>query len=564
MLRPRHYRDRVMKSELINTTWLTEPNLIGGLDHLGVQAPCINIYSQLMPGITNVTDRARYYSFYPWLLTAMDEDDMLKGKDYINYFRNADCLLTLVCLRHGDVCNDGLTIHSAGTVGSLALSHAIKSLSKKNSIKLSEYSTKASVSSRYFKNSMGGLGQYYKGVLRELNIMGGNSKDDLSVIKQTGGLLAKKLAAHLPVDLFLKTVKSGSVNSDTLDKLSPFCFCQLHKNTAEREVLTSMFLGEGAFSGMSKTTDDDSKRRCQSLSYFLLMSKEMASHGSLLEINSFRSLIYTRSISSKRPLPIPKLLNDVASGWASYQRNELYSIALQGLFYASLRDYEKSGVSADHEGALAAWFWKKGEGSSALKKLQKYKTFKQMSKGLIDEMPNFTDWECEDHEMDHMEKISVTTRIGASSKQQLFDVVIRSIHILAALYGRKENRDGYGNLYFTKGYFDHYPVNLNSFFHKLDNEWADLPLQECMINMLLHWCLKSHLRVALRKLRNQSQSTFRFIPTDQGIKIIDIPPAVHTSPRYRQTMTILEDIGLLQENMKGLKVPTPAARLLLV
>lgn len=49
----------------IVTAWVKPPIQIRGLDHLGVQAPCINIYGRLLPGITNVTDRARYYSFYP-------------------------------------------------------------------------------------------------------------------------------------------------------------------------------------------------------------------------------------------------------------------------------------------------------------------------------------------------------------------------------------------------------------------------------------------------------------------------------------------------------------------
>jgi hypothetical protein len=37
-----------------------------------VQAPCTTLYAQLLSGITNVTDRARYYSFHPWLLRHFD------------------------------------------------------------------------------------------------------------------------------------------------------------------------------------------------------------------------------------------------------------------------------------------------------------------------------------------------------------------------------------------------------------------------------------------------------------------------------------------------------------
>lgn len=37
------------------------PNAIGGSDHLAVQAPCISLYGKMLPSITNVTDRVRYY-----------------------------------------------------------------------------------------------------------------------------------------------------------------------------------------------------------------------------------------------------------------------------------------------------------------------------------------------------------------------------------------------------------------------------------------------------------------------------------------------------------------------
>jgi hypothetical protein len=49
----------------VETAWVSPPQAIGGLDHLGTQAPCVLIYSQLLPGITNVTDRAAVLLFLP-------------------------------------------------------------------------------------------------------------------------------------------------------------------------------------------------------------------------------------------------------------------------------------------------------------------------------------------------------------------------------------------------------------------------------------------------------------------------------------------------------------------
>ena len=66
----------------IETAWVKPAHEIGGLDHLGVQAPCIHIYSDLLPGITNVTDRARYYSFYPWLLSRFEASGWIKSDQF--------------------------------------------------------------------------------------------------------------------------------------------------------------------------------------------------------------------------------------------------------------------------------------------------------------------------------------------------------------------------------------------------------------------------------------------------------------------------------------------------
>jgi hypothetical protein len=46
-----------------NTPWVKPPDAIVGLDHLAVTS----LYDKMLPGITNATDRARDYSFYPIL-----------------------------------------------------------------------------------------------------------------------------------------------------------------------------------------------------------------------------------------------------------------------------------------------------------------------------------------------------------------------------------------------------------------------------------------------------------------------------------------------------------------
>ncbi|RYF46244.1 MAG: hypothetical protein EOO27_39800, partial [Comamonadaceae bacterium] len=96
----------------VTTGWVKPPLAIGGLDHLGTQGPCLQIYSQLLPGITNVTDRARYYSLYPWLVWSFEP--RFPGADaaqFIEFFRRADCLFSLIAERHGRVTDGDAERH---------------------------------------------------------------------------------------------------------------------------------------------------------------------------------------------------------------------------------------------------------------------------------------------------------------------------------------------------------------------------------------------------------------------------------------------------------------------
>lgn len=153
--------------------WVKPPVAITGLDHLAVQAPCISIYSQLLPGITNVTDRARYYSLYPWLIWSFDKRYPKPKGDAAKFesiFRRADCLLTLIAERHARVVEEDDELHGAAMVGRNTLVSVVAQLGK-GSERLSRFATRDDdAPTRYFKNRLGGLGQYYAGVLQDLGI----------------------------------------------------------------------------------------------------------------------------------------------------------------------------------------------------------------------------------------------------------------------------------------------------------------------------------------------------------------------------------------------------------
>jgi hypothetical protein len=211
----------------IDTSWVAPSQTIGGLDHLGTQAPCVLIYSQLLPGITNVTDRARYYSFYPWLIWSFDQRyDKRDDIRFIEFFRRADCLFTLLSERHSRKTDKVNERHGAAMVGRVQLTQALDRLENNNDLNLTEYTSQDS-SLRYFKNPMGGLAQYYAGTLSNLKLMDSSDKPWIKYTKQIGAPLAQKVNMNIKSDLFWKVVESGNVTCDDLDALCDLCPCSL-------------------------------------------------------------------------------------------------------------------------------------------------------------------------------------------------------------------------------------------------------------------------------------------------------------------------------------------------
>ena len=83
--------------------WVKPATPITGLDHLGSAAPCIAIYSTLLPGITNVTDRARYYSFYPWPATDSDDTTLSLIASVVRTPEGSGNPMSSVCVFHAMV-----------------------------------------------------------------------------------------------------------------------------------------------------------------------------------------------------------------------------------------------------------------------------------------------------------------------------------------------------------------------------------------------------------------------------------------------------------------------------
>ncbi|MCC5869999.1 MAG: hypothetical protein JJU27_15965 [Gammaproteobacteria bacterium] len=535
----------------VETAWVKPPPQIGGLDHLAVQAPCINIYGRMLPGITNVTDRARYYSFYPWLMWAFDQRGYTRfDDDFIERFRRADCLFCLIAHRHADVSKTDAEDHAGALVGSDTLREVAQTIQAHDTVRLSDYSLRVGAKKRYFANDMGGLGQYYLGVLRELAILDGDGRNGIRYTKQIGQVIAARMDQGIDRELFLEVVEADRVSAAELDALHGFCPCQLVQCSEERKILEELFFVRGPF------YDLEALPRRRTLQSIMQLAGLLAEDGKEISEDLFRACAYAGGLSSNRPWTVPVSLAGNRERWAVYARNELLSIAVQGLFHSVLSAYSESGLRLDTSPQIVDWFMGEDDVCAALAELGAGQTFAAAVSAATDWIPELTNWGNDVHEVQLTNKITKLTR-ASKSAGNCRKIIAASLRTLVALAARQGNRESvYADLVFDPNYFSYYPINLQSFsFHGAET-WRSLTMSELLRWLLVNWGLETHLRVALRKLRGQSTSTFRIRPTDRGMEVIDIPPAVHTRPRFYQALRVLKDVGALERTPAGLWQPS--------
>ena len=521
----------------VETAWVSPPQAIGGLDHLGTQAPCVLVYSQLLPGITNVTDRARYYSFYPWLVWSFDQryakDDEAR---FVEFFRRADCLFTLVSERHARKTDRDNERHGVAMVGRVQLTSALDRLEAGDHLSFSQYTSQDSPL-RYFKNPMGGLSQYYAGTLSDLKLMDASAKPWIKYTKELGAPLAEQVDSRIQANRFWKVVESDGVTCDDLDALSDLCACRLSHSTDECKTLVDIYFDR------NESYEQEGMQRRRSLGLILHLARSLTDGHDLTE-SVFRACTYSGALPGQTPWTVPDSLRPTLACWAVYQRNDLLSIACQTVLGLALRELEpQDAASRMAYGSVEAFAeaFSNGAPVAAVARNLNANLVGDFLDRLANSMPPLAFWENEEHE------IQVALRMLASWSRgdDTHTLLQLSVTVLALLACRDvPSQSPYGGVAMSPEALVDYPINLASFRARVET-WRPMSFSAFTAD-LVTWCLNTHLRVALRKLRYTGRSTFHMRPSERGLEVVgEIPPPANTTPRFRQAVQILRDIGAL-------------------
>lgn len=516
------------------SAWLGAPKWKVGLDNLGTQQPCVFLYSALLPGITNVTDRAWHYGFYPWLVVNLDRRyPDIPDPEFRFLLRKADCLATLISARHAIRLSDNDDRkHGHAFPGRNKLLPAAREISAGASIRLSVFADPSSDNeNRYFQASLGGLGQYYLGVLRDdLNILAGERRIGVKYVEETAGPLAAAFAAGLPENEFFDAMERDEISVGTLDSLAPFCPCSLSSGGRQIALhhLVDIILAR------AEPWRQAGLPRKRSLSLILDFLAQANGVETDREVKSFLASCYGQALPNGKAWNLMGTLMATRDLWALYTRNEMLSLAWEGIFSAVLDEIGRQrSIPGIRE--AAAWCLDRPAFKSALENMP-HANFAEAVEADSAAMPALDDLHHSDHE------IAIW---GAIVKQIGAKALLPSIRMIIRLVGRHGiGTNNYAPFRLAPTKLADYPLTLDTLAVAASGPWRALPTATWLAT-LIATTLSVHQRVALRKLGDNGDDTLMFRTGEDGI-IIErhLKEIAETQPRLAQAFQILRDLGL--------------------
>jgi len=295
--------------------WAEFSSSASGRDPLAIQNSSVVIYTKMVVGITNVTNRIRYNGFFCWIFDIILQNTDKKNslQEQIRYSRRAELLLAYMMVKN----YKGIT----GVSGS---DYAGKNLDTVINLKKGadwESKTKDGPG-LYWKFKLGVFGQYYSGVVRDLNLINPpNAQLGLNIytLTEKGKELAKAFEENIPKeerDLFWSSVYSGSIQESELSNLKSFALHEIPEGSSERS-----FYEKAILAADNRKAIPTFNRRETIKLILTYLSKQNEGVENLVS-----SLLRFNYHSRQKEVILQK---DAATAWYLFEINELLHVAFE-------------------------------------------------------------------------------------------------------------------------------------------------------------------------------------------------------------------------------------------
>lgn len=491
----------------------TELGQDGGLDPLGMQRPIEAIYQSLLPGISTITLRFRYYSFFVWMLEIYAREERNTDPAAFRVFqRRCETVFALICAR------------GSTELGVAGIDWAQKQLTGMADLNggdaVIDFSVgadpEAEITQRYLRNKGGAFGGIYATQMFEMGLITlGNDRNPISVCTNRAIPLAEAFGAEIGdlSSIFLNAVRAGHVSLADLDRMSEIKPSEIEPGSTEHGLLVDVLLGKGAAPSAS-----DKLRR--STTIMLLQLTE-----TLQDVPRAEAVKWEWFGAGKVTESIEATSDEVRMLWALYQACDLMRLAYENVLDLALDMLMQSPGRRMTLDALVGELLDHADAPDDL-------TWRELSIRLAADSTPADAARNADLAMNE-------ARAAGDRPGQMRSVVA----LVAALSAKAVE---FGDLLDQA-------LNAPDHFHSLRTETRFLQIRNeesarsVVGTIIRERVLKRHLWVASRKFRNQKAYTFLMEPEEGVLRYRDHFRVSPSSPRLEQAMGFLRDVKLLHD-----------------
>lgn len=489
----------------------TELGQDGGLDPLGMQRPIEAIYQSLLPGISTITLRFRYYSFFVWMLEVYAKQDGNTDPVAFRLFqRRCEILFALIAAR------------GSTELGVAGIDWAQRQLAvvTDEATAIIDFSVGADpevdVVQRYLRNKGGAFGGIYATQMYEMGLITlGNDQNPISVCTKRALPLADAFVAEIGdlAAVFLRCVKAGKVSLADLDLMAPMKPSDIVPGRAEHTLLVQVLLGR-----VAPLSAADRLRRSTSLMLLQLI-------GASNEVPRAEEVKWEWFGAGPQKLERASATEDVRVMWALYQACDLMRLAYENILDLALDILQ----------------------GAEMRRMPLNEVVAELL-DLID-VPNGVTWSEFSRSLLEDPDPAIAARLADESMLQARasgDRSARMRSVMALVAGLAGRAADFGEL-LDKA------LNAPDHFHSLKTEVRFLQAKaqddarSVLDAVIRDRVLKRHLWVASRKFRNQKAYTFLIEPEEGLLRFRDRFRVSPSSPRLDQAMRFLRDVKLIDD-----------------
>ncbi len=477
--------------------WTTKGR-IGGLDPLAMLAPIEACYGRLLPGISSVTVKFRYYAFFSWWIDEYTHGGMsTSSHEFEEHLRRGEALLALVsAYAHDEISAEFSTSGVAGTEwASRMIEHSEGPIDfcEASSIDTPKGEKKRYLDVHVFRAAYGSQMSAI-GLLSRLH--------GFDVFAPTD--LGKKMAAVYRdanskenLNLFRQIAKSGTTTKEELGLLVLMRAGNLKKDSVEENLLRDLLFGR---------CEVESKIRADTLIEILIAARDMNKFPSQ---DDLRWLWFDNSPGDNHPR------RDCRLAWQYYQVGDSLRVCLEALLYKIAHILSNS------------------DGDQRPQDLT-YEVCKDVPANVSFE-DFFLSLEVASDGVD----TELLHRRAVTSVSSMSDI----LSLLARVYVRWSDRAKDLALVYPETERFITPISGLGFLKSRKDESA----QKVLRTFILEKVIRQHLWVATRKLHGQGNFTYVFEFEEGKLSVRSKGSTYSSGPRTATALRFLEEIGLIDK-----------------